>query len=175
MGLGLNFVIRVADDAAARAVVKTAKAEAKRQKWKLLNRNREPLRAEFLPHKKAESVVLDFTNGLRSERYVKTNYAPSKVHIAIVEFLDVIKPLCKSMKVQDEFGYWRSRDVEGLREGFGETGKALPDMPIMFTLNAYTVSKDGKLVAMKGKRVVVGARKAPKKKTAKKKPRLSGR
>ncbi|MBX3409983.1 MAG: hypothetical protein KF859_08870 [Phycisphaeraceae bacterium] len=158
MGLGISYVIRLSARKDVDALLAGAVTEAKRLGWKVARRTKGFARVEFTPHAKSEQVVLDFSDGLKWECYVKTNYAPAKTHMQIVAWLDVIKSLCKSLRVSDELGYWKNRDAADLKkqlDDFPGNANNRRTKPTVFTLGAATILNDGTVKKMKGIRIVV--------------------
>jgi hypothetical protein len=155
MGLGLEFHVRLKNKTAIAAFLAQATAEAKARKWKMRRRPKASLAIALSPHAKSEDVDFDFSQGPSTEGYVKTTFAPIEVHIAIVEFLDALKPLCSSLKVDDETGYAKKRDRKALEAAFAEFDDAFQqsfdksspdaraqDKPTKF-FTALTIKADG--------------------------------
>jgi len=88
----------------------------------------------LFPHPKNESLFLlfdkhgDLNNpiGIQFEEnkkrnvkwnFIKTQFAPIHIHIAIVKLLQFVKAkYIPNLKVSDEGGYWETGDLEGLDE-----------------------------------------------------------
>jgi hypothetical protein len=114
MGLGLNYTIRLASRAKVEPFLAAARKEGLRRRWKK-PRAGAPYVLELFPHPRCEPVLLDFSGSLCCDCYVKSGFAPMRTHVQLVEFLRALRPLAKSMKVEDEFGYWETGDPEVLK------------------------------------------------------------
>jgi hypothetical protein len=127
MGLGIEFRVRLKSKAAIAPFIALAATEAKSRKWKTRRRIKASLSIAFSPHAKSEDVIFDFNQGSNTEGYVKTSFAPMDVHIAIDEFLDALKPLCSSLKIDDETGYAKERDRKALKAAFAGFDEAFEE------------------------------------------------
>jgi hypothetical protein len=115
MGLTIDFRIRLKSTSQAIPFVAAAVAEARRRGWRVRRRKSTDPRAIVAPHPKCEDIDIDFADGTLAEGIVKTSFATIETHVSIVEFFDALKPLCRSIKLDDETGYAKHRDVRKLR------------------------------------------------------------
>jgi hypothetical protein len=68
----------------------------------------------------AEPLYLVFGSSLRTKNFVKTQFAGPGVHIRVVSLFDALKPEFAELKINDEGGYWATRDEKQLRAAFVE-------------------------------------------------------
>lgn len=120
MGLGIQYTIRLAKPDAIAPLLEVAIAEARSRKWKVRRRKAKSPMVVLSPHPKSEDVAIDLSSGLRCDSYVKTSFAPCKVHRGIVEFFDAIRPMCHSLRLVDETGYAKHRDAVKLKRAMEE-------------------------------------------------------
>ena len=80
------------------------------------------------PHESAEPFRLEFDRDLYLQEYVKTQFAPAEVHIAIVELLRLLAPEFEVLSVEDEGEYWDTADVTKLRTHMDACHHALQDI-----------------------------------------------
>lgn len=66
---------------------------------------------ELLPHANCEPLRLEFDNDLYVQEYVKTQYAPSEVHIAVIELLHKVRPYFETIEVDDEGEYFETGEL----------------------------------------------------------------
>lgn len=70
------------------------------------------------PHPKCEPVLLDFNTANELSGFTKTQYAPFRVHVQIVELLHAIEPFMEGLTVIDESGLWETGDQAAARARF---------------------------------------------------------
>lgn len=114
MGITLEHVVRLKSKAAVVGLIEAAIAAAKARKWKIRRRSKTSPLVAISPHAKCEDIVFDFTESLVSEGFTKTSFAPQQVHVDVVSFLDEIRPHCASLRVNDDSGFAKHRDVSKL-------------------------------------------------------------
>jgi hypothetical protein len=61
-------------------------------------------------HPMSEPLYLVFSKGLRINNFVKTQFAGAEVHVRAIELLEKIKPHFSNLEVEDDSGYWESRN-----------------------------------------------------------------
>lgn len=136
--------VRSASDVAA--VVATARSFAKQYGWKVEDASaehrkhvrvgaekNEPYEGKltgivFYPAELCEPVWLQFGDDLFFQNYVKTQFAGADIHVAIIKLFDQLKPLLKSLRVDDDGGYWEKRDRSGLDDHFAKSREMLRQM-----------------------------------------------
>lgn len=70
-----------------------------------------PIRGAIIqPHSDCEPVLLFLDRNGYTAFSCKTQFAPPRVHIEIIRFLDLIEPYFASFEVRDEGDSWESRD-----------------------------------------------------------------
>lgn len=70
----------------------------------------------LFPHKECEWLRILFDEEGFVQGFVKTQFAPIEIHCQIVELFDRMTEYLRDFWVEDEGGYWESRDVNGLAE-----------------------------------------------------------
>lgn len=136
MGVTIHFEGHLRDAAAYDALISMARDVASRNGWETspiderevtLKRARDdedwdyvgPVKGvEIRPHKDAEPLRLEFDENLYVQEFMKTQFAPTDIHIAVVEFLQSIEPLFASLEVYDEAEYYETGDLNELRRHF---------------------------------------------------------
>lgn len=179
MAITIFYKIRLAKSADVDPFLAAAASEAKKRKWKVSQIASEPRGSgqsvtsvsgiEITPHAKCESIRFEFSKKLACDELVKTGHAPLKTHIAVVEFLRALKPLAKSMKVEDEGEYWATGDEAALkrhRDGFDEAFGRKPlqhGRELIITLGAMVgvTNADGSTKFVPGERREVSVPAAP--------------
>jgi hypothetical protein len=139
MGITIHFEGRLTNDAAYERLMSSALDFARGKGWRsnavhLETAERARVRDEepwdyvgpikglsIEPHEKCDPLLLEFDDGLFMQDYVKTQFAPPDVHVAIVDLLRQVEDCFVNLTVEDEGEYWDSGDVERLaanREAF---------------------------------------------------------
>jgi hypothetical protein len=67
------------------------------------------------PHPDCEPLEIRFGKKNRFGNWVKTQFAGPEIHIQIVQFLKLIKPIVSRMGVSDEGEFWKTGDENTLR------------------------------------------------------------
>lgn len=134
MGVTIHFEGRLRNPEAYEAVVNTAERFASEHGWEyepietkvtILKRvrNEEDWDYEGLikgvvlqPHQNSEPLRLEFDSDLYIQEYTKTQFAPLKTHIAVVELLKKIEPLFETLEVFDEGEYFETQDRDILKK-----------------------------------------------------------
>ena len=80
-----------------------------------------------LAHDDAERLRLEFDRDLYVQEYVKTQFAPIDVHVAIVELLSQLAPEFEELSVEDEGEYWGTRDRSLLERHISSCFAAMDD------------------------------------------------
>lgn len=73
------------------------------------------------PHPECEALMIKFNEACAFSGFVKTGFAPTKVHKQVVQLFYEIKPILKRLVIQDESGYW----LEYMEEKSGRSVKEL--------------------------------------------------
>jgi len=101
------------------------------------------------PHNMSEPVWLQFGDDLVFADHVKTQFAGAETHVAIIEMFDALKPLLKSLTIEDEGEYFTTRDREVLENHFAQVRESLRQLkreePAMY---GPIKLKDGRIVDM---------------------------
>ncbi len=160
MGLGLEFTVRVRSKAAVEPLLKACEKAARARRWKVRKSPSRPYRLELLPHRLCEPVVLDFASSLSAGGFVKTSAAPPTVHVRVVEFLDAVRAHGATVRVDDETGYWKDRDLPALKQSLREfreliDGTPAPARSVEFILGGTMVTSDGGVKHLPGTRIIV--------------------
>jgi hypothetical protein len=134
MGVTIHFEGRLRGETAFGQVIGTAKALAEREGWKwetidedavTLQRERDgqdwdysgPVKGIVLyPHENSEPLRLEFDRDLIIQEFVKTQFAPTEIHVRVVGLLKEIAPHFESLSVCDEGEYWDTGDLELLKK-----------------------------------------------------------
>jgi hypothetical protein len=66
------------------------------------------------PHKDSEPLRLEFDASGFIQEYIKTQFAPTSIHITVVQLLQEIAPQFLNFSVEDEGEYWESGKLETL-------------------------------------------------------------
>jgi hypothetical protein len=146
MGVAILFEGRLRDEAAYGNVISTAKAVAAREGWgwreineiraelqRVLNEETQdylgPVRGIVLsPHDNCEPLRFECDADRFMRDYVKTQFAPISIHIAIVELLKQLAPQFVSLTVEDEAEYWETGDRETLDRNLQSCFRAMEVM-----------------------------------------------
>lgn len=115
MGVTIHYEGKARNRASASAALSSLQAIAKSKRWKFQRADADALAARVFVHAKCDPVHLEFDSKLRFADFVKTQFAPIAVHIAIVRLLDSLREHFSKLDVFDESGYWESRDTEDLK------------------------------------------------------------
>lgn len=132
MGVTIHFEGGLRDETAYEKVIAAAKGLAVQQGWNWQAINEASTRLErvrdekdwdyegpaqgivLYPHKDCDPLRFVFdTNGFVQE-YVKTQFAPTSIHITVIELLREIAPHFLNFSVEDEGEYWESGEPETL-------------------------------------------------------------
>jgi hypothetical protein len=99
------------------------------------------------PHNMSEPVWLQFGMDLSLRDSVKTQFAGANVHIEVIRLFDALKPILKSLSINDEGEYWEKRDPLVLENHLNEVRESLRQMkreePAMY---GPVKLKDGRIV-----------------------------
>ncbi|CCB86685.1 putative uncharacterized protein [Parachlamydia acanthamoebae UV-7] len=79
-------------------------------------------------HETCEDLCFAFDNDLFFQEYVKTQYAPSDVHVEIINLLRSLQEHTKELVVDDEGQYWDTQDLETLNANLQETQELLEEI-----------------------------------------------
>jgi hypothetical protein len=79
------------------------------------------------PHPNCDPLRLEFDSDLYIQEYCKTQFAPSRVHMEIVELLRILQPEFRSLSVLDEGEYWDTADESRLESHLSACFKALDE------------------------------------------------
>jgi hypothetical protein len=77
------------------------------------------------PAEMCEPIWLQFGDDQFFQNYVKTQFAGADVHIEIIKLFDQLKPLLKSLRIDDEGEFWLERDRSVLEAHFSKIRDAL--------------------------------------------------
>ena len=80
---------------------------------------------ELRPHDDCEPLTFEFDADHFLQDYVKTQYAPPEVHVAVTELFRHVAPFFDDLDVFDEGEYWNSRDLDRLKQLFNGCFQAL--------------------------------------------------
>lgn len=67
-------------------------------------------------HEHCEPMLFQITSDGYFKNWCKTQFAPLEYHMGIVDFFSQVKIKLSELVIQDEGGYWESRDAEALEE-----------------------------------------------------------
>ncbi|HKP94856.1 MAG TPA: hypothetical protein VJ385_03765 [Fibrobacteria bacterium] len=68
------------------------------------------------PHEHCEPLLFQITQEGYFKNWCKSQFAPLEVHMGIVDMFDQVKIKLSELVIQDEGGYWESRNAEALEE-----------------------------------------------------------
>lgn len=71
--------------------------------------------AQLQPHENAEPIRLEFDRDNFCQDYCKTQFAPTDVHVKLIELLLSIKPFFADLAVIDEGEYYESGNIDQLQ------------------------------------------------------------
>ena len=83
---------------------------------------------ELQPHPNSETLRFEFDDQLYVQDYVKTQFAPIEVHIAIVELLKRLQPEFRELRVNDDGEFFDTGDPRHLARHRDSVFKVLKDM-----------------------------------------------
>jgi hypothetical protein len=130
MGITIHFEGQLNDEVSYEAVLALAKRFCEEHSWLhepisesnvMLNRVRDEKNWDYegptkgiavLPHENSEPFRLEFDRDLNIQDYTKTQFAPIKVHIEIVELLRKLQPYFKHLNVIDEGEFFDTEDQD---------------------------------------------------------------
>lgn len=136
MGVTIHYSGKLRDEASLDTVVRTARDFAEERGWpckaykskmKTLERVIDEKPVDYTgpvmglrihPHEDCEPVQLEFDKDFYMQEYVKTQFAPPKVHIGIVKLLRTVSKHFEMFDVDDEGEYWQTSDRQILIEHF---------------------------------------------------------
>jgi len=67
-------------------------------------------------HEHCEPMLFQITSEGYFKNWCKTQFAPLEFHMGIVDFFSQVKIKLSELVIQDEGGFWESRDAEALEE-----------------------------------------------------------
>jgi len=79
----------------------------------------------YFPHPDCEPLHLIFDDELVVDDFVKTQFAGSSVHVAVVQFLRALTPHFSALEVFDEGEYWDTSDATALEESMSSIDRRL--------------------------------------------------
>ena len=116
MGVTIHYAGRLRDQAAYRQLMAVAETFAAQQGWKVAPGREGTTRGLIIqPHESSEPVWLEFDGELHVQASTKTQFAPTRIHIEIIELLRAIQPFFLELKVYDEGDYWETGDPARLQ------------------------------------------------------------
>ena len=83
---------------------------------------------ELRPHADAEPLKFEFDDEMFLQNFCKTQFAGAEIHIAVIQLLDQIGPYFVELRVEDEGGYWSSRDEARLRQHLDTVNRMLTEI-----------------------------------------------
>lgn len=132
MGVTVHFEGALSGEKAFVRVVELAKKFASERNWETslideTNAKLQRVRGEedwdyegptrgiaLQPHPNCDPLRLEFDSELYIQEFCKTQFAPLRVHVEIVELLRSIRPEFHSLSVEDEGEYWDTEDESRL-------------------------------------------------------------
>ena len=141
MTVKIHLVCKVADEQAYKQFVDLAVGAAAARLWPCatisvqdprlvaeLPPDRGPLRGAVVePEAHGAPLHLLFDNALCLKTTFSTQTADVEAHVAVVQFLRMLEPLCTEFDVRDESGYWHTRDLTALRDALRLGARDLED------------------------------------------------
>ena len=98
------------------------------------------------PHEHCEPLTFQVTADGYFKNWCKTQFAPLEVHMGIVDLFQQLKIKFGELVIQDEGGYWETRDAQGLEDRivkcFLEMQKSKDEDPGYY---GPTKSEDGRI------------------------------
>ncbi len=82
---------------------------------------------EIRPHENSEPLRLIFDRKLYVQEYIKTQFAPVEVHVAVSNFLKRLEPYFELFEVTDEGEYYDTNDLRKLEDHIQWCFKALDE------------------------------------------------
>ncbi len=145
MGVTIHFEGKLRNEAAYRHLMVIARRIAELRGWPIkmidqpgvtLQRVKDekdwdyvgPVRGlELQPHENSDPLRLEFDRDFYVQEFVKTQFAPVEVHIAIIEFLRGVSDDFEFLEVEDEAEYWDTSDVTILRRHIDACARAIDE------------------------------------------------
>ncbi len=134
MGITIHFEGRLKNEFAFEEVVSLASRFSEQRGWPCvgidkeqvqLNRVRDekdwdyqgPVKGlEIQPHENSEPFRLEFDKNFYIQEYTKTQFAPTEVHVQLIELLRQLQPYFEHLEIVDEGEYFETADVETLEK-----------------------------------------------------------
>lgn len=82
---------------------------------------------EIEPDENSDPLRLVFDRELYVQDYIKTQFAPVEVHVAVSDFLKRLEPYFETFKVTDEGEYYDTNDLEKLKDNIQWCYKGLDE------------------------------------------------
>ncbi|MDH3669886.1 MAG: hypothetical protein OES46_01825 [Gammaproteobacteria bacterium] len=80
---------------------------------------------EIRPHENSDPLRLVFDRQLYVQEYIKTQFAPVEIHVAVSDFLKRLEPYFESFNVTDEGEYYDTNNLKKLEDHIQWCYKAL--------------------------------------------------
>lgn len=111
-GVTIHYSGTVADKTQMNAVLKKAEAYGREHKWKIAKESNQLV---LYPAEWCEPIYFQFDGNSLTENFVKTQFAGPTVHKDVIVLFKSLKPLMKSLSVEDEGEFWKTGDYSRLR------------------------------------------------------------
>ena len=79
------------------------------------------------PHEDCDPLRFEFDRDLYVQEYVKTQFAGTAIHEAVIRLLQLVRQYFKSLEVFDEGEFWETQDHKILEKNFQSFYHALDD------------------------------------------------
>ena len=83
---------------------------------------------QLLPHPNADPLRFEFDTDYFVQEYVKTQFAGTETHVAIIMLLRRIQPFFESLAVEDEGEFWETADEATLARHIESCDRALHEL-----------------------------------------------
>ena len=145
-GVTIHYEGRAPDPAAVEQVLAAASEEAKRNGWQIrddsssdislkrvVDEKDVPYRGSvrgivLQPRRECEPIHLQFDSNMFMQDFVKTQFAGPEIHMQVARLLQVIQPLLRSLKVEDEGQYWETGSKSTLEGHMAKVNTLMVEM-----------------------------------------------
>jgi hypothetical protein len=117
MGVTIHYAGQLRDERRLNEVLTAAETYARAHGWEFIRTHSDensPNGFVVCPHVDCEPLEIKFGARNRFRNWVKTQFAGPEIHIQVLEFLRVIKPILGRLGVSDEGEFWTTRDKDTL-------------------------------------------------------------
>jgi len=120
-GVTIHYKGTVRSAEGVQRVLSEARSFARVQGWKVEAR---PNGIVLTAHSLCEPIELLFHGAELESSWVKTQFAPTEIHIAVVNLFRKVAPLFSTLEITDEAAYWDTGDREKLERAIAANAAA---------------------------------------------------